>query len=1220
MNTHAPHPEPALGAWEPLLGESLGSPARLPDGWTGAAFGELGGSSLQAYHLVALGERRLGRALDLTRLLSAAPLGEVLARTVPADDRTVPAAPTGDRPLLHGQAQMLSAHLAGRDAAYRLMFSVTAPALDVPRVDATLQALAARHESLRTRFTAEGDEFGRRVLPQWRVPLRELELAPGGGSPAERMESLVAPVAERFLRPFEQPPWCAFVGRSPDGGDVLGLVFHHTIADGWSIGVLLREFAEHYGTGRFGEPLVVPPDHALTRYRTRVDSGLWAEDLRRVAERLTGAPTSLRLPAATGRDGELFDPKGTRLPVVLTPEVRDAVETVAQRAGVRRPVVLMAAWALVLGRRTGVDDLVLGMPASGRFRANQFDAVGLLTRVAPVRVRPAPGTTVEGYLHETAADYAAAVRDSEVPFQDVVLHLDAHPQRGSNALSQFAFAAHDELVPATLDLAGTRADVAEGHCRGAVFDAILYLRRWGSEPTLALEYSDGLVGPQTAAALAGALLATLLDFARMPGAPVDGLTGLSAAERTRLTPNAPGALDTAGGSEDTAGGSEDTASGSEDTARGSEGLWDRFVSAVERRPGAVAVTDPAGGHSLTYRQLEQAAVHYASVLRRAGAGAGGRVLVQVERSAAEIVAVLAVLRLGAGFVPVPQEIAGTWRDEVIRATGASVVVTSADRRGDWPEQVRPVAAWEPGEPVRTSEAEPEPCPRAADSTTYVSFTSGTTGTPKGVEVPDRAVIRLADDPGLLRPADDEDPGRRRVMLRLAPLAFDASTLELFHPLLNGDRVAILPPGPASPRAIRSFLRAEGITHAWLTAGVFRLVSQFEPDSLGVLRQLLTGGDVVSADHVRTVLEACPGLWVTNGYGPTENTTFTTVHHVTSAEAVGDTVPIGRPVAGTGVLVVDGAGRPVPPGVEGELYATGLGLAHGYAGDPGRTASAFVPVPALSGERAYATGDIVCWDDAGQLLFRGRRDRQIKVRGHRVEPAAIEAHIRSWPGVVDVDVSAVGADHTDRAILASVVGPERSALQELVPTLASAFPSYAQPDLWCLVPALPLSRNGKVDTGALAARATATARFLAAAPERGAPGTAVVEPTDPEAAVAGPTVLGAAVVEATAPEAAVVEAPSPSERAPAEPAPVARDLAEPDVAEAVADVWRLLLDDDGFHHDEAFFDAGGDSLQLTAMRNALRERFPGIKITSVDIYRAPTVNKLAAHIRKGLRSG
>lgn len=1158
MSTDAPRAVPTTEAWEPLLDEVLHHTTRAPGSWADATFGELGGSSFQAYHLAALGERRLGRAVDLKLLLSGALLGDVLADAQPADDRPMSASPPGDRPLLPGQAQMLTAHLAGRDAAYRLMFSVVAPDLDAARVAAALRALTARHESLRTRFVAGGDTFTRRVLPHWRVPLRELELPSSGGSLAERMETLVGPTAGKFLRPFEQPPWRVFIGRSADAGDVLTLVFHHTIVDGWSIGVLLREFAEFYGKGGIDGTDTPVPDSALSRYGARAESGRLAEDLARVAERLAGAPTDLRLPWAPGGEDESFDPNGSRLPFVLPSEVRDAVETVARRIGVRRPVVLLAAWALVLGRRAGVDDLVVGMPTSGRFRADQFDAVGLLTRVAPVRLRLEPELTVTGYLRRTAADYDAAIRDSEAPYEDIVRHLGARPVRGSNALTQFAFAAHDELVPATLDLAGTPVEVVEGHCRGAVFDAILYLQRWGSEPALALEYSLSQAGPRTATALVGALLATLLEFERTPDAPIGGLAGLSAVERARIT---------------------SAADAAPDPTDGPEGLWERFMATVARCPDAVAVTDPAGdgGHTLTYRQLAQAATRYASVLHGTGVRAGDRVIIQVGRSAAETVAVLAVLRAGACYVPVPEETVGSWRDEVLRVTGAAVAVTGPDHRGQWPQQVRLVAPWTPGTtlPEETGVIA-EPHPRAADSPAYISFTSGTTGTPKGVETPDRAVLRLAADTGLLRPADDEDPGRRRSMLRMAPLAFDASTLELFHPLLNGDRIAILPPGPASPQAIRGFLRDEEITHAWLTSGIFRLVAQYDAASLGSLRQLLTGGDVVSPDHVRTVMDASLGLWVTNGYGPTENTTFTTVHHVTSADEVGDTVPIGRPIAGTGVLVLGRTGRPVPPGVDGELYATGLGLAHGYAGDAEQTAASFVAVPWFSGERAYATGDVVCWNEAGELVFRGRRDRQIKVRGHRVELAAIESHIRSWPGVIDADVSVVGEDHTDRAVLAAVVGPERPALQQLIPSLADTFPSYALPGLWCLVPSLPLSRNGKVDTDALAGRALTTERFLAESPAPAPP--------------AVPTAL-----------------------APSSPGP-ARD----DLVEQVADVWLHLLGDDDFHYDEAFFDAGGDSLQLTEMRDALRKRFPGVRITSVDIYRAPTVHKLAAHIREGMR--
>ncbi|WP_377267917.1 AMP-binding protein [Peterkaempfera sp. SMS 1(5)a] len=310
------------------------------------------------------------------------------------------------------------------------------------------------------------------------------------------------------------------------------------------------------------------------------------------------------------------------------------------------------------------------------------------------------------------------------------------------------------------------------------------------------------------------------------------------------------------------------------------------------------------------------------------------------------------------------------------------------------------------------------------------------------------------------------------MLRLSPLAFDASTLELWGALLTGATLEVYTEPLPSPTELGEFLVEREVTVAWFTAGLFRLLAEFAPDSLRGLRQVLTGGDVVPHEHVARLLERHPGLVVTNGYGPTENTTFTTTHSVTRPQDVDGPLPIGTPLMGTRVHVLDDRGRLLPPGAVGELYTSGEGLATGYVGDEAETARRFGWFSPDLVERLYRTGDLVRFDGRGRLRFLGRADDQVKLRGYRIEPAAIGATIAQLPGVQDALVFAVGADSATKRLVAAVVPAEGEspAPNALRLALEEQLPSYMVPALWTVVETLPLTRNGKVDRKALAASA------------------------------------------------------------------------------------------------------------------------------------------------------
>ncbi|MFF2954887.1 amino acid adenylation domain-containing protein [Kitasatospora sp. NPDC057965] len=1125
-----------LAEWTPLIAHLLGLPAeevaaRSPR----ESFTALGGTSLQAIALTAGGQRALAKDVEVARLLGALPLAEALAgatdyvRTEPAPRE--PAAEALDRELLPGQKAMLAAHLAGHDQSYHLMFTLQPPGgLDPARTEAALRALTARHESLRTLFSEHGRGARRSVLPPEHGPRLLHQRLPAGTDPVRAVHELYGRRAAELLRPFEQPP-VVFVRTDAGDRTLLTVLLHHALADGWSIGVLWREFARLYQDGPGALPAAAPsPEWTATRLAAKDAAGELTAATERVTARLAGAPLVATLPTDRPR-AEEADGRGERLVFALEPAVAEGVDGLARRARTTVTAVLLAAWALAAARRARTSDLLLGVAAAGRSEAGMADLIGLCTRIVPVRCRiddRQPGTA---YVRATAAALADAVSDADLPFARVVDALAGEVDAARNPVAQLGFAAHHDLVPDRFDTAEGEWRVHEGHCHGSVFDAVLFVQDWSRRPRLALEYASSAQDAADAGELAESFRTVLAELAARPDAPLGEVTGISDGQLLRL--------------HQLGGGGEFT---------GEDDLWTRFERQAERQPDAVAVDDPHGGTVLTYRQLLDRALAQADRLRALGVRPGDRVVLELPRSAAEAVAVLGVLSLPATYVAVDPGVPAD------RRTRIAETVAPTARIGGAPDD--PALAAVPRCPPADLAADTAPAPprtgapAGPGAAAYISFTSGTTGEPKGIVVPHRAVLRLADDGQLFaRPA-----GAR--MLRLSPLAFDASTLELLVPLAAGGTVVVHPPGEPTPGGLADFLPASRTTHAWLTSGLFHLVADHRPEAFAGLRQLFTGGGVVSPDHVRRVLRQCGGLRITNGYGPTENTTFTTVFHADGAHEVPDPFPIGSPVFGTGVRITDDAGRPVPPGAVGELRTTGAGLADGYLGDPERTAAAFVERPGeRSGEREYRTGDLVRWGADGRLRFLGRADRQVKIAGHRVEPVDVERRIRERPGVLDAVVF-VAAERLCAAVKApaDLLAGIRAAVE---PGLAP----YERPQRWLAVDAFPLDRNGKVDLRALGA--------LSAPAGPSAPATAAATPS---AVLAG------------------------------------------DLEELISKVWAGVLGTDDFDTDEGFFDVGGDSLGVALVRRRLQEQLGGRPIPLTDLYRFPTVQTMAAHLRATTTGG
>jgi amino acid adenylation domain-containing protein len=577
-----------------------------------------------------------------------------------------------------------------------------------------------------------------------------------------------------------------------------------------------------------------------------------------------------------------------------------------------------------------------------------------------------------------------------------------------------------------------------------------------------------------------------------------------------------------------------------------------FEAVVAVRPDCIAVTFE--NQNFSYRELNGMANRLAARLRDAGAGPGMMVGCCVERSAELIVALLAILKVGGAYVPFDLSYPKERLKFFLEDTATKVVLTAGETPAVLAERPSDCLIIDIREALASGPELANPPPVGTPgSPAYVMYTSGSTGRPKGVVVDNRAVVRLVRDTNYCSFGSDD------VFLQFAPIAFDASTFEIWGALLNGARLVVMPPCQSSLEDLGRVIREHGVTVLWLTAGLFNLMVDQRLSDLAPVKQLLAGGDKLSARHVRRALDGLPRCQVINGYGPTENTTFTCCHVMKPGDHVPDSVPIGRPISNTTAYVLDEQLRAVPPGTIGELYTGGDGVALGYLNNEQATAEKFVRDPFVVDEaaRMYRTGDLARVSADGVLEFCGRADNQVKISGHRIEPGEIEAALRGSERVKDVCVTARVTEDGSKHLIAYYVPaePEPTAA-DLRALLAASLPSYMVPAAFVPMGLLPLTPNGKVDRAAL-----------------------------------------------------------PDPRGEARPATTSEPAG--DLERRIVEVWSELLGTDRIGLKDNFFDLGGNSLLLLGVHDRLQKAL-GREIPVTALFEFTTVRALSDHL--GGKSG
>ncbi|WP_206506078.1 non-ribosomal peptide synthetase [Streptomyces chrestomyceticus] len=989
-------------------------------------FFDLGGDSLLATRLASRVKGALGAEISV-RALFEAPTVAGLATRLDEFEAVRPALVPADRPdplpLSFGQQRMWFLHsLEGPSATNNIPLAVRLTGeLDVVALEAAWADVVARHETLRTRYPEDGGSARQEVLAA--VPAH----IPMTAVTEETVDTALAAEAARGFRLDTDLPWRVTLFEVTPAEHVLLVVVHHIAADGWSMGVLMRDLSTAYAArseGRAPDWAPLPVQYAdFTLWQRELldrgtEDGLFGKQLDFWTRALADLPEQLELPFDRPRPATASH-RGAMLPFTVDAAVHRRFLEIAKQCDATLFMVAQAAVAVLLSRLGGAEDVPLGTPVAGRTDESLDGLVGnfLNTLVLRTDVSGNPSfTELVGRVRETDL---AAYAHQDLPFEHLVDVLNPVRSLARHPLFQVAFALQN--APDTAFAApGLGAEAVPVGLASSKFDLSVVLRERPDGGGLdgLLEYATDLFDPATAQALVTRLVEVFGRLAADARARVGDLDILLAGERERLVAGV-------------------------NIGQPGTGAADRtvpavFAEAAARRPDAPAVV--SGALTLTYRELDARANQYAHHLHAQGVGPGDRVAVLLPRTAELVTVLLGIAKAGAVAVPVDTGYPAERVRHLLEDSAPALVVTETATR----------------EALDGFPASPAPASVAPGSGLYVMYTSGSTGTPKGVLVTHGGAAALARDTcwgGI---------GTGRVLFH-APHAFDASVFELWVPLLNGGCVVVAPAVDMDGGTLAGLVAEHAVTAVHVTAGLFRALAQETPECFAGLRHVLTGGDVVPAEAVARVAAACPHAEVHHLYGPTETTLCATTHTVAPGTRVPSVLPIGHPRDGFAVFALDRFLRPVPVGVPGELYIAGEGVARGYLGRAALTAERFVACP-YGGGRMYRTGDLVRWDRDGNLVFLGRADDQVKVRGFRIELAEVEAVLGQCPGVEQAAVVVREDRPGDKRLVAYVVG-EGTRIREFV---AERLPDYMVPSATVVLDALPLTVNGKVDRAELPA--------------------------------------------------------------------------------------------------------------------------------------------------------
>ncbi|MBA0046080.1 non-ribosomal peptide synthetase [Mycobacteroides sp. LB1] len=920
-----------------------------------------------------------------------------------------------------------AAGVLGDDAAgidfYAVQLDITVTGLvDQLRLRDAVHSVVRRHPNLAARFFTQFGEPVQVILADPVIAWRYLDLRGDDLTPDEEIQQLCAAERAAVCDLADRPTLRAALIRTEGNQHRFVLTFHHVVIDGWSLPILLQEIFASY----FGQRLPAPAS-----YRNFVG---WLDNQDRDAARaawakaLEGfdAPTLVAAPAPPG-------PRGVES-YRVSAEITQALGDLARSQHTTISTVLQAAWAQLLMVATGQQDVAFGTAVSGRPAelVGADSIVGLLINTVPVRARATANTTVAELLEQLQH-----ARNDTLEHEHLALN-DIHHIAGHELLFDTLFLYESYPIDTSAFMGVQELAVTEFTTREYNHYPLSVMALPGHELGIRVEYDTDKFDVAGIAALIERLQRVLISMTVDPTQRLSSMDVLDAGEQEQL---------------DDWGNRSVLATGSEPVLS----IPEVFAQQVDRAPEAVALTFE--GRSMTYGELDEAANRLANLLAVYGAGPGESVAHFMPRSDKAIVAMLAILKTGASYLPIDPSVPDARLEFMLTDAVPIAAVTTGDLRARLDVSGVPIVEFDdPDEDLTgaifgsTTLLTPAP-----DDIAYTIYTSGTTGVPKGVAIAHGNVTQA-----LKLPLTHMPTGPGEVWTQAGSLVFDITVWEIFGALLHGGRLVIVPDSVVrSPDDFRDLLIAERVTVLFQTPSAVGMLS---PEGLDGITLIVAG----EACPIELVDKWAPGRVMINGYGPTETTIYATFGELTAGSGA---VPIGTPVPDAGLFVLDRWMRPVPAGVVGELYVAGLGVGIGYVRRPGLTASRFTACPfGEPGARMYRTGDLVRWGvsgaTAGQLEYLGRADEQVKIRGFRIELGEIQAALADLDGVEQAVVIAREDRPGDKRLVGYFVGNADSA--ELRSALAKRLPPYMVPAAVVALEALPLTVNGKLDRRALPA--------------------------------------------------------------------------------------------------------------------------------------------------------